>query len=283
MLRTKSAHELYPAWPYAAVLVHLQPSAHAIASQRSFLISLKSLSGVYSPSFPHIYTYKFAQTKKHTYYSMLSLKQVLLSFAFLFGLVWLFPVVSHPTIIKENKSKCYDIHLQCFSKDIDKKHYFSLTLGALHYPEKSQKPQMSLEGLGKDVREQQTTNIAGLHCCHIQTIGSCSPTSFRLKWNTNPGIYQRMWKDDTASSRERRGWSRTWRYRLGSQQLWANWSIHGPRWYWDPAAIFYFFWIVVNNNSSNNNNNDTNKNSTTIPGCVTTSFLETVDKSKTCF
>lgn len=95
MLRTRSAYELWPAWPHGAVLVHLQ-------SQRSFLISLKPHFEV-SPT--RTYTDTFAQTKPHTYYKILSLKQILLIFVFYFDLVWLLPFLSCPTTTKEKKNQ----------------------------------------------------------------------------------------------------------------------------------------------------------------------------------
>lgn len=41
---------------------------------------------------------------------------------------------------RKKKTNPYNIYLLYFSKDIDKKVYFSLTSETLHYPEKAQKP-----------------------------------------------------------------------------------------------------------------------------------------------
>lgn len=64
------------------------------------------------------------------------IKEDILIFAFHLGLVWFFPVVSHPTTIKENKRL---MHLQCFSEDIDKKALFSSYFRSFSLPIKVSK------------------------------------------------------------------------------------------------------------------------------------------------
>lgn len=146
-----------------------------------------------------------------TYHKILPLKQIRLIFvAWCFSSCLNTSLLSGPTTIKERRVPQWR-HRQ--------KGLFLSYFKRFMLSRKSSKALDEPEGLGRDAREQHSTYIAAFPCFHIHTIGSCSPTSFRLKYDTSPGIYQGIWKDDTINNRDRKGQSRIWVYRLHLLQL----------------------------------------------------------------